>query len=345
MFERFGSDERKRRRSRLLMVGLVIALGCSADGSEDDGPADGASSGAMLSSTSGAATSVDPSTSATGDATGIDPDPADDGTSAADSTGSPFDGTYFEMLVMRPEHFSSTDLGSPEAVDSQVAFSDPNDSTTKYDPEYDAAKFIVPANSGSIVIGDKIIHTFDRVGSGNLLFFWEARADSYWSSPGDVDGVETHKAFQLSDAGDLALEPRFRFAQAEPPYFARADVRVYGDQSGVEVGAADSVAPQAGEFEFLPETWTRFWVFVDFDGNQLSYWVGDEERPVVTVLDAVPFDWLQNYGDGFGFDEFWFEFNTSQSRDSSEEPCFWGRNLAILRDVDDPAALVALGSV
>ena len=59
----------------------------------------------------------------------------------------------------------------------------------------------------------------------------------------------------------------------------------------------------------------------------------------------MPFDWARNYGPGFGVDEFWFEFNTSQERMSEEEPCFWGRNLAILRDVEDPDALVALGEL
>ena len=216
--------------------------------------------------------------------------------------------------------------------------------TTAYDPELDAAKFIVPPNAGSVVIGDQVRLEFPFVGSGNLLFFWEARADSYWARDGNVDGVETYKAFQLSMGGELALEPRFRFAQVDTPFVARVDARVYGNQSGVEIGPADSVAQQSAEFNVLPDKWTRFWVFVDFDNNLLSYWVGDEDRATTQIFDDVPFDWAATYGAGFGLDQFWFEFNTSQSRTSAEPACFWGRNLVVLRDVADPADVVALGS-
>ena len=97
-------------------------------------------------------------------------------------------------------------------------------------------------------------------------------------------------------------------------------------------------------FTYLLAIRTRFWLLADFAGNTLSYWVGDEGSPTVQILDAVPFDWQANYGGGFSLDEFWFEFNTSQSRVSEEEGLFWGRHLAILRDVTNADELVALGS-
>lgn len=333
-----------------VFAAALAVVGCGDDGGEapTEGTSSGGSSSATPTASSGetAASSVTEGETSEGETTG---DTTTDGettsTTEGETSGNPGDQSYFDMLVARPEHHSSTALGSVAEVDEGINFSDPADSTTTYDGQLDAAKFIVPANSGSLVIGDQVRHQFERVDSGSLFIFWEARASAYWSAPGAVDGVETHKAFQISDGGDLTLEPRFRFVQSDPPFFARADMRVYGDQSGVEVGPADSVAPQAGEFEFLPETWTRFWVVMDFDQNQLSYWVGDTDQPITQVLDDVPFDWTGNYGPGFGVDEFWFEFNTSQARTSDEEPCFWGRNLAILRDVEDPDALVALGEL
>jgi hypothetical protein len=248
---------------------------------------------------------------------------------------------YFDQLVSRPDHHSSTHLRTQEEVLEELHFSDKSKATTAYDPVMDAARFIVKSGSGSVTGGDQVRHQFPSVNSGNALFFWEARAESYWASDGSVDGVETYKAFQLSNAGNLTLEPRFRFAHVNLPYVARTDVRTYGS---VERGPADSVTGQTGEFRILPDTWTRFWMLLDFDNNRLSYWVGDENRPTVAILNAVPYNWSAAYGSGFKFDQFWFEFNTSQSRSSSEEAYFWGRNLVILKDVEDALSIVELGS-
>ena len=60
---------------------------------------------------------------------------------------------------------------------------------------------------------------------------------------------------------------------------------------------------------------------------EVSYWVADEQRPSgFQVLAQAPYD-----GSG-GWSQFWFEFNSSQSR-GGEEAYAWGRNIAILRDL------------
>lgn len=250
---------------------------------------------------------------------------------------------YFEDLVARADHYASTDLGSAQEVEDRVYFARKERATTSYDATHDAARFILPAGSGSIAIGDQVRLYYPRVSDGNILIFWEMRADSYFAQNGDIDGLETYKAFQLSDGGDLTLEPRMRFAQVNAPFVARTDVRHYGSGSGVASGPFDSVGGQTGEFNILPEVWTRFWVFVDFDNNRFAYWVGDENRATVPILDFVPFNWMANYGSGFGFDEFWMEFNTSQSRNGPES-YLWGRNIVVLRNVSDPTAVVEAGS-
>ncbi len=259
------------------------------------------------------------------------------------ATNAAFGNEYFNSLVAMPEHHSSTDLGSTQEVIDEVNYSNKDRALTEYDPAMDAARFPVQQDWGSIAIGDQVRHYFPRISSGNMLVFWEAYASSYFAQDGDIDGVETYKAFQLSDGGDLTLEPRFRFAQVDRPYVARTDVRYYGSGSGVAEGPQDSVGGQTGEFRVLPEVWTRFWVFIDFDNNRLAYWVGDMNRDTETILNFVPFNWTQNYGSGFGIDEFWLEFNSSQQR-TGPEAYLWGRNVVVLRDVNDPTAIVEAGS-
>lgn len=246
---------------------------------------------------------------------------------------------YFELLQRRPDLHDAVSLRTPQEVIDNVYFARKNRATTRYDADYDAARFIVGADRGSVVIGDQVRRNFPKVSSGNLLVYWEALAPSYWASGGSVDGVNNYKAFQLSMDGKLALEPRYRFGQVGGRHVARVDVRVYGNQSGVGIGPSDSVKPQRGEFRVAPEKWTHFWAFIDFDNNRFTYWVGDEDRAPVAVIDSVSFDWKKNYGANFGFNQFWFEFNTSQNR-RGPEAYHYGRNLIVLRDVSDPQAVV-----
>lgn len=251
--------------------------------------------------------------------------------------------TYFNWLVSQPEHLSSTSLRNPQEVIDQVFFSDKAKATTHYDAQYDAAKFYVKQNRPSIEIGDQVRHNFPYVDRGTLLIYWETLAPSYWARDGSVDGVNTYKAFQLSHDGDLTLELRYRFSQANSPNVARVDARVYGSQSGVSIGPADSAAPQSGEFMVRPDKWTQHWAFIDFTNNRFSYWVGDEDRTAVAILRSIPFDWQANYGSRYGFNQFWFEFNTSQSR-SGPEANMYGRNLVVLKDVADLQHFIAQGS-
>ncbi|MEO1036286.1 MAG: hypothetical protein AAFX44_12085 [Pseudomonadota bacterium] len=251
---------------------------------------------------------------------------------------------YFDYLVNRPEHLRSVALDSEQAVIDAAFATNKSKVTTRYDSAMDAARFIVKSNLGSVAIADQARTYFPYTDSGNLLVYWEALIPEYWARNGDVDGVKTYKAFQLSRDERLALEFRFRFSQVNRPYVARTDVRVYGNQAGVEIGLADSAAPQAREFNIRPNTWTSFWALVDFDNNKLSYWVGDANQGVTKVLDEINFNWRQNYGSRYGFEEFWFEFNTSQER-SGPEAYHFGRNFAVLKNVADADDIVAQGDV
>ena len=261
---------------------------------------------------------------------------------------------YFEYLDALPQKHTSFTCRDQDDVDAAAfggaSFREDPGVTTNYNASLDAAQFVVKANRGSIEIGDQI--KYGETGftawpsaltvnnSDSVLFYWEAYAPDYWAQDGTADGVKNYKAFQCSDEGNLTLEPRYRYSQIDrADGVARLDVRAYGNQSGVSIGEGDSVQPQTGEFNIQPDTWTRFWMYCDFANNEMTYWVNDANQGTVTLHDAVPFNWTQNYGSGFGFTSFWFEFNTSQSR-SGPEQYHYGRNLVVLKDVSNPQALI-----
>lgn len=152
--------------------------------------------------------------------------------------------------------------------------------------------------------------------------------DSNFAADGAVGGLETQKAFQIGRNAneDRAIEPRHRYSHAKLPYVAKMDVRTY--VSGFQGGPADSIAPQVGNFWSLPDKWTYYWFFVDIDKGFVSYWVGDEGREAVKILDRAA--WSRPVG---AWNQFWFEFNSSQRREGPPASA-WGRNAVVLKDID-----------
>ncbi len=244
--------------------------------------------------------------------------------SARSSAPASSDYPYFEQLVAHPNHHSNAHLRTQQNVLDNLHFSRKNRATTYYDAEHDAARFIHKPGWGSIVGGDQVRHPFPVVNDGTVLIYWASKMDKSWSANGDVFGLETQKAFQISRGDDLALEPRHRYAKANKPRKAWLDVRTY---VGVNRrGPADAVAPQVGNFYTYPERWTYYWFFIDVDNKELSYWVSDEEQPVKQILRRAGFDGSR------GWTHFWMEFNSSQSR-RGPEAYAWGRNIVTLRNL------------
>ena len=248
---------------------------------------------------------------------------------------------YYDMLVARPELHHHVSLCSQQEIDDNLhgQIQDPRE--VVYDDTQGAARMQISSGSGSVAQQMRI--EFNRVSSGTLLFYWEGRWEQGFVSSGDIDGLQTNKAYQLARRGsgdNRRVEPRTRFSQANPPFVAKADTRIYhftpavGDQSPLE--------PQQSEFNFAAEAWTRFWALVDFDNNTYSYWIADETRAPVVINDAVGLSY-DNFPNGNeGLDWFWFEHNSSQSRTPGTPLLYiWGRHFAVLRDVADASALVA----
>lgn len=262
--------------------------------------------------------------------------------------------SYFEWLRSNQATISSARYADQAEVDRDLHGVVQEPRLVVYDDEMRAARMQLNEatgghDDGSGSIAQQLRHEFEATNSGTLLLYWESRYPSsmngfsFVSGEGQsVDGVKTHKAFQISRDGDLTIEPRVRFRKAPKPYVGMIDVRGYGNTDGYSVGSADSIAPMANQFYMMPDTWTRHWFYLDFRNDEISYWVADETRSSVAVLDGVHFDFQVAFG-GRAIDQFWFEHNSSQARQTAgQDPVYiWGRNLAVLRDISDPEALIA----
>lgn len=246
---------------------------------------------------------------------------------------------YFDYISTLPETIKSVGLRSWSEIDKYMAARKEKNRTgnTIYDSEINAVRFTVPSGSGSVRIGDTIRVPFIKTSTGNLLITWDSRWDKDY--PYNLFGLENNKSFQLAqhEGGDKRrLEIRSRFSQVNAPYISRIDLRRY---NWVAPGRDTAVPGQVNEFIVQGEIWTRFWAYVDFDHLQFSLWVADETTAPVTLFDRLQFTNMDN-----GLDYFWFEHNSSQTRDGGKELHIWGRNFVVLHNVKNAHEIVALGA-
>ena len=149
-----------------------------------------------------------------------------------------------------------------------------------YDAALNAARWTM--TGASIAIGDQMRPSFPTISSGNVMFVWEARWESGFA--GDLGGLDTHKAFQLSKTGsgdERRVEIRTRFSLASGQGVAKVDARGY-----IWNPSGQPLPGQINDFTIQAETWTRFWAFVDFSNRQLSLWVADEHTNPVQLFQA-----------------------------------------------------------
>ncbi len=231
-----------------------------------------------------------------------------------------------------------------------------------FDPAEDAAMFTIPADTASLP--RQVRPAYPRVEVGTVLFTWDAKWGPEFQT--DRDELQTHKAFQLARDGQVSgsgdnrrIELRTRFSLAEgeceeargcadgdtreecvacAASIAASDLRLY--QFDNLEGEQQPAEPQDARFVIEPDTWTRFWAFVDFDAGTYSQWIADSDRAPVQVFDALSIDYASHGG---GLDWFWFEYNSSQSRTGGELRG-WFRNLVVVQDMSDAAGLVAEGA-
>ncbi|MEM9863386.1 MAG: hypothetical protein AAF938_17450 [Myxococcota bacterium] len=253
----------------------------------------------------------------------------DDG-GAADG-GAPSTRDYFTLLQERDEHMHSRAYRSEAEIATDQT---PRATHVRYDAVQDAAEWTFRANVGSMSSADQLRSEFTPpVGEPdrNALYYWEGRWDGNWMR--QRDGIRTHKAFQITGIEPTrqgrGLEPRTRFDLAPEGYVARVDMRVYGWDPVVE-GPFDTIGELDASFDIAPDTWTRFWVFVDWANLAVTMWVSDETRAPVRIYDETAFNSMAPST----FSGFWFEYNSSQERSDPSTLRIWGRNLVVLVGLD-----------
>ena len=152
--------------------------------------------------------------------------------------------------------------------------------------------------------------------------------------------MENHKTFVLrqneNNGEKRMLEIRNRFGEAEAPDISTVDFRGYG--GGWEFDGDDSpLDGQVAQFVIAPESWTRYWVYCDFEARHVDVWISDETRDPVQIFDKTFNDM------SVGTSSVKFQFNSSQTRTGGEPVSVWNRNFVMLRNLeDDPQTLVDL---
>ncbi|MBN1671024.1 MAG: hypothetical protein JXR37_08335 [Kiritimatiellae bacterium] len=253
---------------------------------------------------------------------------------------------YFGWLSNRTETVVAVGYRSEAEINADTAPGRQPNRNVIYDPQEDAARGQLGPGVGTLGTYMKpgMWNNFFSARSGSLLFIWDVRwSEEFLRFP--EQGILTHKAFQLSEnaSGDSRrIEIRTRFGLSGPGEVAEIDARRYiwgGDGLAQPMGADGPGGDcQTGQFTVMPVTWTRFWASVNFDTGTFSLWVADENTLPVTLFDAYRLVITTK------LDNFWWEFNSSQTRTGGADAYIWFRNFVVMQDVSDPSAIVAQGA-
>ena len=265
----------------------------------------------------------------------------------ADSTAH----SYFDALSLRADCLMAYSLRDAAQL-YEYSESKSRPQAITYDPaldtdprKQDAAKVVVPA--GKVNLPNQVRVPIPAVGSSTLLVTW----DAWWGREFKWANTEifTYKQFQFaSPGGRIFHEVRTDFRRAhnhKPEAIGFIDMRSYG-QVGVELGSNVTenlpLQPQVGTFAIMPETWTRYWAYFKPAGewHEFSLWVADETQAPVLLFDRLLIKPNFKLG-ATGWDQFWFEYNTSTSVFPIRGDLVgYVRNVVMLRGAPDVASLL-----
>ena len=172
--------------------------------------------------------------------------------------------------------------------------------------------------------------------------------------PNDLPGSIAGKILRVNlSSGKIWTEVQSLFQRGyqerKPDALALVAVRYYplGDKGpGADFNGiryyGQTLGPMVGEFAIQAETWIRYWALFNPQGEtfEFSFWVADEKRDPVRLLDKAPI--VPNREKGFNqWNEFWFEYGTSSHLDPKlVERVAYIRNLLMLSDAGDMAGLL-----
>ncbi len=225
--------------------------------------------------------------------------------------------SYFNNLISRPDKLAAYSLRDPAQLQTRanggyaqcnacpldVTYTYPNDPDPR---KQDAAKIVI-GTSNLNSLRNQLQLPIPQY-SGAFMVTW----DAWWGSEFKYanSGIPTYKAWQLANAGSIWTEPRSLFSQGGSNGIAKVDMRYYGTPGPGTTKIGDALAPMLATYIIAPETWTRYWVYINPAGSwyELSYWMADENQAPVQILDKRL---VTNKFNGARWDEFWVEFNTS----------------------------------
>jgi hypothetical protein len=261
--------------------------------------------------------------------------------------------SYFDALVERPEHWKSFSLRDARQLQTRAnggyAYCNSCPLAVTYDPandsdyrRQDAAKVVIPAGKNNLPNQVRLpLGTSD----GSLYFItWDVWFGQEFEPQNT--GISNHKTFQISSNDSLWFEIQSRWNQGGRDGLAQVTGRAYtgnrqrDEAIGPNVQGLDPLMPMVGSFVLKEHRWTRYWAVIDqraADYDLTSLWVADETTNPVQLLDK-----LQLNAYAAKLDSFWIEFNTSTDTAPLDRgPLIaYIRNIAVLRDVVNPASLM-----
>jgi hypothetical protein len=264
--------------------------------------------------------------------------------------------SYFDWLAQKSEKLVANSYRTQTEIELDTAPGGRPNAWIKYDPNQDAAKITLTENKSGLSGTGQLRPSFDNSGyakggfeisTGNLLITWDAKWGSGFLDV-ETEGLTSAKTFMLSRMGSgdtRRIEIRSRFSHSDPSYIAESDIRRYiwgaaGDPQPMGRGGCPQNSDgncQINGFAVQVDTWTRYWCFVDFANGTYSFWMADENTPPVKLFDKFAMDFTD------GLNAFWFAYNSSASR-TGPEIYAWFRNFAVLHNVSNVEAMVAMGA-
>jgi hypothetical protein len=332
---------------------IAVLLACSSAalcgcGSDEGARAAGGDDG------SGGSSSSHSDHSAGAGATGSGGTGAGGTTTSGSGGGDEGPNDFFEELAQRPETVFAYSLRTQAEVE-QYTHGDNDPALLRYDEEMDAARITLPADIPSAQQLWLPIHMAE---AGQTVIVWDWRGSENWVYE---NGLRVHKMFQVRRQSDhIWLEPgsvylpdaggtrhsRVRiYAGVGPDTFSPDGGFDFSDGFGDIHYDSDSIGPVHSNFTSPADTWVRLMLVIEQQPDDpwahvWYYGAHEGHDPTPILLDAqisLPSDaGVEGAGRPHHFD---FEVNTSATRTGPEVWC-WGKNVVVMRGVDDPASLL-----
>jgi hypothetical protein len=272
-------------------------------------------------------------------------------------SGDPF--AYFNMLAARPDVRASYSLRNEAQIAQYRSGATPIEAFYVYpnDPDprkQDAMKLTLNTNS----LKTQVWLPTNHQAHTHLFVTWDGWYGAEFAKP--ISTISGHKAWNLCSPNSAIwteVQALFDLAVQVPNALAMTCIRQYSLPQGpnTTVGAtingrnygSTTIGPMVGEFAIRPETWTRYWIYLEDDVTwyRLSMWMADTNQGPVQIYDRLQIKpRLPTIGmtmDG-KWDILRVEYNTSQGVVAGPRPLIgYARNVVMLGGTP-PAAVPAL---